>query len=262
MGPAPTFDAQAEGFDRRAGLPSPAPSAVADALRELVGPGTLLEIGAGTGELGSEICARGVRYVGLDHSRRMLDAFRARLPEGHPAELHEVDANSTWPVATGSIDVVFGSRSLHLLGAEHVLAEAERVCRTGVVTLVVGRVVRDRESTRERLRRQMRALLAERGVEGRSGHKRRLMQLLEARGATLHAPRATARWTVSATPRDSLASWRGKAGLDMVALPEATKAAILAELESWAGAEFGSLDVSVTSEEAYELETAVLARAP
>ena len=38
----------------------------------------VLELGAGTGEIGVHLARLPVRYVGLDSSQAMLDVFRAR----------------------------------------------------------------------------------------------------------------------------------------------------------------------------------------
>src|SRR5947209_5451722 len=64
------FDAQARSFDARAGLPADAARAVARAVLDLaaLGPDDLLvELGAGTGQIGREL-AESVRYVGVDRS--------------------------------------------------------------------------------------------------------------------------------------------------------------------------------------------------
>ncbi len=61
------FDLQADRFDRRAGLPADAVGAVAEALLALASPAPgeiVLELGAGTGEIGAVLAARGRRYIG------------------------------------------------------------------------------------------------------------------------------------------------------------------------------------------------------
>ena len=78
--PKVTFDAQAADFDRRAGLPAGAARRIAAAVMELApaGRGVLLDLGAGTGQIGEHLSrgARGTGYVGLDLSGPMLDVFR------------------------------------------------------------------------------------------------------------------------------------------------------------------------------------------
>jgi hypothetical protein len=55
-----------------------------------------------------------------------------------------------------------------------------------------------------------------------------------------------------------LDAWRGKPGLGGCEPPEASKAAVLADLKDWAAARFGSLDAPDESEERYILEGVVL----
>ncbi len=81
------FDDQAVDFDRRAGLPADACRAVAEAVAETAEnlaidlPGPLLDLGAGTGEIGVQL-AHGKRpYLGLDLSVPMLASFRLKLAD-------------------------------------------------------------------------------------------------------------------------------------------------------------------------------------
>src|SRR5437763_14663503 len=79
------FDAQAPGFDRRAGLPADAARAVARAVLEIAAPGPddlLVELGAGTGEIGQHLI-ESVRYLGIERSRAMLELLRGKLAGAH-----------------------------------------------------------------------------------------------------------------------------------------------------------------------------------
>ena len=122
-----TFDEQAESFDQRAGLPA----GVADSIvREFlllaqVGPGdVVLEVGAGTGQIGMALCQHPLHYVGFDVSVAMLDLFRRRCSGNtRPVSLIEADGNSPWPAGDGSVRAVFSSRTVHLLDAGHVVVE-------------------------------------------------------------------------------------------------------------------------------------------
>jgi hypothetical protein len=53
---------------------------------------------------------------------------------------------------------------------------------------------------------------------------------------------------------DVLGAWRGKPGLGGCEPPDAAKAAILADLEGWAAARFGSLHAPGAAKESYILE--------
>ncbi len=255
-----SFDAQAESFDSRAGLPPSARRIIAHAVFDLVQTksNAVVDVGAGTGEIGAEFQRLETRYVGMDASSGMLEQFRARLsPDEGALELHLADARSAWPVADASASVVFGSRSLHLLDSRHVAAEAFRVLDPGG-SVVVGRVTRASESPRRQLQRQMRRLLRARGIDGRAGESDELLDLLESRGAVRTAPEAVAEWTVRSCPRDQLLGWSGKPGLAGQSVPAATKRDVLRELEEWAKEKWGDIGEPLESTEQYSLSVARL----
>lgn len=252
------FDSQAPTFDARTGVPPDACRAIAGSVLELgrLGPGELLlEIGAGTGAIGGELLAHWPGYVGLDLSRPMLDEFRARLAAEHRPKLVEADAAGPWPVASGSVGLVLGSRVLHLLPPAHVASEALRVRAPRGLSLLVGRVRRDPDSVRARMRRRMREIVAEAGfaLGARERAVPELFERLTRAGAAAIAERSVARWARSHSPRAALDSWRAHRALGGVSLPVSDHERILAQLEEWAKASFGSLDVSTTSEEEYVL---------
>jgi SAM-dependent methyltransferase len=260
----PAFDEQAETFGERAGLPATARGAVARAVAELgrVGPRRgVLDIGAGTGEIGLELSALGAPYVGIDSSGRMLDVFRARAAErGLSPSLVVADARDPWPVEPGSTAVVFGSRSLHWLQADAVAEQAFRVAAPGGAVLLIGRVVRDPESPRERVRRAMRAALRDAGFEGRSGGRSagELISACTRLGAVAVPARTVATWTVLRAPGEALSDWSRKSGLAGLSLPEDVKVAVLERARRWTSDTFGNIDAPLESEEHFTLEGAVL----
>ena len=86
--------------------------------------------------------------------------------------------------------VVFASRVIHLLQPDHVVRETMRVCRPGGM-LMLGRVLRERDSIKERLRRQRQSLLVESGItprQGEEGTRRVVERCLAAGGAVPGAP--------------------------------------------------------------------------
>jgi SAM-dependent methyltransferase len=263
--PLPSFDQQAQAFGTRAGLPRGVGAEVARAVLDAAAGGLVVEIGPGTGEIGCDLAAGASAYVGIEASARMLQLFETHLASRPPAMagtvLHLGDAGRSWPLADGTASAVFGSRVFHLIDADHVVSETLRVGRRERVVLLAGRIERDPASVRDRMRRRMRELLEARGVHGRSRHKGRVVEAALGRGASATGPRSVARWRVTHRPLDSLAAWRDKPGLDMIEVPEAIKAAVLAELEAWAAAELGALDEPQASEEQYLLEALVFERA-
>ena len=92
--PAVSFDGQAADFDLRAGLPPGIARQVAAAVAELVpaassapaNRGVVLDLGAGTGQIGEHLAGMcgargGGRYLGIDLSGPMLAVFRRKLTD-------------------------------------------------------------------------------------------------------------------------------------------------------------------------------------
>lgn len=251
------FDDQAGDFDRRAGLPAEVPERIAQAMAEMAGLADgdgLLEIGAGTGEIGVHLARLPGRYLGLDRSFPMLAVFRDR---GGPAvNLVQADGDAPWPVPDGKVALVFGSRSLHYIRTAHLASELKRVASQRGIVLVAGRIRREEGSVKEEMRRRMRHLLKENGFAGLgAGRKRDAVDDAFVReGWTPLAPKVVATWEVASTPRQSLDSWLGKAGLAGLKVPDEVKLRVLEQLREWAQARFGSLDREIESEEGYILE--------
>lgn len=283
------FEGQADGFDRRAGLPAEAAARVARAVAEAArafleqrsdapgSPGLLLEIGAGTGVIGADLAGLVPRYLGMDLSGAMLRRFRGKLSEGGPNQggagrvlLVRADADAGWPLPSGRsvrrgpggedgrtirVGALFLSRAAHLLAPEHLMAEILRVADPRGAVLVLGGVHREPGTLRSRLRRQMWRLLADRGVEGRSRDRSHelLASRVEAEGGRGATPRTAATWERTERPAEALAAWRSKPGLAGRKVPPALQQEVLDRLEAWARAEWGDLRRPHTSTERYEL---------
>jgi ubiquinone/menaquinone biosynthesis C-methylase UbiE len=255
---AERFDAQAPGFDDRAGVPEDAAGAVAQAVLDLIAPGrddVLVELGAGTGEIGRHL-ARSVNYLGLDRSGGMLDAFRAKIaaaPAGGP-RLVRADASQGWPVQDGSVKAVFASRVVHLLDCDHVRSELERVCAPGGYFLV-GYVSRDEVSVKHLLREKRESLLRERGLIPRSRRAgtRRLLDRLVALGASSIESRSVVTWSAQASAKQVVDAWRRLQSMGGTELESPARAGILAELMEWAGRELGDPDTVRVWQERYIL---------
>jgi ubiquinone/menaquinone biosynthesis C-methylase UbiE len=250
------FDSGAISFERRAGLPENAQLAVAHALFSRSRGGRILDVGAGTGDVGLPLVRMGANYLGIDASREMLDVFAARAAEARllPA-LSLADARSRWPVDDGSVSVIFGSRSLHLLEVSHVASEARRVASPSGAELVIGRVVRDPDSPRAAIRREMRRRLRALGVTPRGGRDdaAALLATLTADGATPLHERVVAEWTVTRTPRASLDDWEGKPGLAGVDVDPDAKRRLLEGLRGFIEEHLGDIDAPFEAVERYSL---------
>jgi methyltransferase family protein len=255
------FDAQAGSFDRRAGLPPVAVQAVADAVLATAEPtvdGVLLEVGAGTGEIGAALATGGMAYLGLDLSLSMLARFSARLRAlprftGRGA-LAQADADRPWPLGARA-RIVFVSRALHLLDFERVSAETVACRHPRGCAVVVGRVRRDPDGVRGMLRRQMRSLLAAHGITGKSGERAqgRWLAALSPHGGRPRPPQTVATWTAEVRPAEVIANWRHKPGLAGESVPPELQAEVLDRLEDWARANLGDLATPRPAVESYEL---------
>ena len=268
-----SFDRQAVDFDLRAGLDADVARRIAAAVAELApARGALLDLGAGTGQFGEHLVrARGrrgrrgpCRYLGMDLSAAMLAVFRRKLGAGGGGALVQADAAVPWPLATGSVGLVFVSRAAHLLPPATLVAETLRVAAPEGGVAVFGGVRSPAGSLRAVLRRQMRRLLAEHGFEGRdaSAVQRRLTAALAKQGGEVLPVRTAASWQVVHRAGDALAAWRAKPGLGGRAVTPQVQGAVLRGLESWIRKRYGGLDVSRHAVEHYELAAVRLPRHP
>ena len=254
------FDREAATYDARAGIPVEQRSAIVAALVTMSGltrGDVLLELGAGTGQLGMCFPAFGVRYVGLDASAEMLDVFERGRPAAEPSiRLIQADVDADWPVQRASVRAVFSSRAVHLFDVEHLVAQTMRVMLGPRATFTLGRVQREKHSVRNVLRREMRAMLAARGFVPRDGERRQrqVLDAFRARGAAPLGPVTGATWRDHRSALNVLDAWRDKPGLGGCEPPADVKAAVLTDLQSWAAERFGSLDAPDTAEESYVLE--------
>ena len=281
-----SFDCQAVDFDRRAGHPEGVASRIAAAVAELApaGEGVVLDLGAGTGQIGRHLAqmsragtsrpgmsgagmsgARGAfRYLGVDISGPMLAVFRRKLDTGARGVLVRADAGGRWPIASGTVDLVFISRAAHLLPPEVLVEEALRVARPEGALLVLGGVRSPPESLRVVLRREMRRLLAEQGFEGRSASEgqRRIALALAERGGEVLPVRTAASWSVVHRAGDVLAAWRAKPGLGGRAVRPEIQDKVLRRLEYWIRERYGGLEVARQATERYELAAVRLPKRP
>jgi SAM-dependent methyltransferase len=254
---ARAFDEQAPRYDARVGLPESVGAAVARAIVDRATAGEddlVLELGAGTGEIGVHLARLPVPYVGLDASPAMLDLFRAKAAPASPS-LVVADCDGAWPLPNASAAVVFASRVIHLLDPDHVVRETVRVCRRGGL-LILGRVVRDRDGIAERLRRQRLELMAAAGIPARQGEAgtRRVIEGVVALGGESLDRQFIAEWTSETTPAAVIADWESLPRMGSVAVDDVTREKILAALRGWARTEFGDLDRPRSSSARYAID--------
>lgn len=191
-----------------------------------------MEIGPGGGAVALALLERVPDYVALEQSPAMAELMRQR---GVPAaSVRVTDAGAVWPLPAGAYSAVFGSRALHLLDAEHVVRETLRVCGDRAV-LLEGRVRRQPDSLRERVRALMHGALAERGIYPREGRGRELRRACELRGGRALGERVLAEWIEHAAISDAIRAWHAAPGLAGTAVPDAVKRSVLDEVRARAG---------------------------
>jgi SAM-dependent methyltransferase len=120
---ARSFAGVADAYDRAR------PSYPEDAVAWLAGGGaaTVLELGAGTGKLTTDLASRGHRVIATDPLAPMLD----RLVRSAPAALPVRAVAERIPVRTRSVDVVVSAQAYHWFDLDRALPEIARVLRPG-----------------------------------------------------------------------------------------------------------------------------------
>ncbi|MEL6439020.1 MAG: class I SAM-dependent methyltransferase [Cyanobacteria bacterium J06621_8] len=262
-----TFDDQAKTFETRAGLSESTCRVIVQTALDLAGikPGEqVVEVGAGTGQIGQWFAAEEVQYLGFDLSAAMLEEFQLHLdsqvnsknPARKNTTLLQGDANQQWFVGNNQASLIFSSRTLHLLDLEHVVQESLRIAHPERATVLIGSVQRDPQGVKSQMRKQMQTLLAAETLQGRQKKRliEQLIKLFIQQGAIEIKPVAVSQWQVASTPRQSLESWRGKANLAGIELDEGVKQHVLDQLQAWAEAKFGDLDQPIETAETYLLQ--------
>jgi SAM-dependent methyltransferase len=251
-----SFDAVASDFDRFRALPAGVPQAVRRALWDSLGLGAgavLLDLGAGTGRVGSAFVEAGDRYVGVDSSSGMLGRFVAKARDpGTPAPwLVQADGRFL-PFPSGSFDAVLMVQVLSgVAGWRRVLEEARRVLRPGGA-LVLGQSVGPPDGLDARMRAAMAAMASRAGIgDGRRGAGLDEVIAALAAEALGQVRVVAARWESWRTPRDFLA--RQRTGARFAALRPAVRQELLGRLADWAAANFGSLETSFVEMYSFEL---------
>ena len=255
-----TFDEQAKTFETRTGLSGATCQAIVKTALNLaqIKPGdSLVEVGAGTGQIGQWFAPESVNYLGFDLSEAMLAEFHQHLE--NPRDNFQIvqgDANQDWPVADGSANLIFSSRTLHLLNLQQVVQESWRIANPERSVVLMGNVQRQKNSVKNQMRDQMQSLLVQNTLQGRKKNQliRKLIDLFAQHGAQVIEPVEVSRWQVVNTPRQSLESWREKAHLAGIELANEIKQDVLDRLQIWAEDKFGGLDQPIKSEETYILQ--------
>lgn len=253
------FDDQADIYDKRTGLGEKTAQNIALSLNQMIEPyfkGLLLEIGAGTGEIGYFLQNLPIPYIGIDLSGGMLNVYRERFTSSEKLPLLiRTDGNDPWPLENSSVSIFFSSRAMHQLNREHVLTQLEKLSTPGSSILILGNVKRNKHSVKTIMRQEMHKVLNEFGIKEKSGQSNRklLFEAIERQGGEILPPVIASRWKVSHAPIESINSWESVDGIAGQSVEEKIKTQILDTLVLNIEDKFSDLNQALEAEETYEL---------
>jgi len=232
------FDAIASEFERNRTLPAHVPLAIRQALKEhgCEDPALpTLEIGCGSGRIGSHFSDAGDRYVGLDLSLGMLREFDRKVSRRKPNLV--CGDGSLLPFGDGAFASVL---MLHLTAAERaraMLMEAVRVlAKAGV--LAVGGTVAPPDGVDARMRARLNELLDATGMGRRAGTGIAAETWLGER-CSVRTDVVASEWTAERSPQEFIL--RKKSAAPFAALPAGVRDCVLSSLAAWAEERIGPL---------------------
>jgi ubiquinone/menaquinone biosynthesis C-methylase UbiE len=247
------YDVVAPVFDSHRALPAGVPEAIRTAVfKSVTAAPRLLDLGAGTGRIGSVFAAAGDDYVGVDLSSGMLREF-ARHGVEHGASLGLAQADGEQlPFRDSVFDAVlliqiFGG----LRGWRHVLTEARRVLRRRGA-IITGRTSMPPDGIDARMKQRLDRILSSLGIESDRESTREQAEDWLQINADNHEQVTAATWSAARTPRGFIE--RHGAGRRFSALPAEIKERAMGELSTWAAGTFGSLDAVFSEPHAFELQ--------
>jgi len=198
-------------------------------------------VGTGSGRTTHPLLERGVRLVGVDLSRVKLCRLADRV-QGSPPPLAQADAIHL-PFPAASFDAVITIHLLHLVANwEMALREFRRMLRPGGVYLRRGERP-DSNSLPARMRHRWQVLLEENRLPQRHGARsdRPVEAALQEMGAVC-APVEVTQQEYTTTPGREVKKIAARTRAGAWSVPEQLAPRLLANLEAWAAAEFGSLE--------------------
>lgn len=249
-----SFDQISERYDATRILPLELQDRVARGIMAAVGGrlGTrFVEPGVGTGRLALPLLRQGVEYVGVDISRQMLDRLREKL-SAEPwlagrIVLREARAEAL-PLPDASCDAAITAYVLHLLPDwRQAIDEMRRVVRPDGYYI---HVVDYGGGLREAFGTEWDRLTSERGLvraPRRGATAEDVLQHLQLPRAALSVHHL-ARWRVEESLGEVLRSYRERETSKLWTLSDLDHSALMAGLESWAQARFGSAETVLAAE--------------
>lgn len=236
-----SFDRAAEYYDRTRSNPDHVQRRLTRVLAdELQQRQPVLEIGVGTGRIALPLHDAGIRLIGADLSRPMMDRLVAKAEGSSPIPLVQADATRL-PFADGAFGAVQAAHVLHLIPDwRAALAELVRVVRPGGVVLIdqgLGRTRQWWDAIHDRFRRELGVQRRFTGIEGPA----EIDAAMDALGASLRAlPRV--RGSASSRPEEAIEALEQGLFSWTWDLPEGELLRAGQATRAWAHERFGSLD--------------------
>ncbi len=207
-------------------------------IRATPGKDRMLEVGTGSGRLSQPLLAQGAKLIGLDLSHAKLRRLLARIPN-LPVVVQADALQMPFPAA--SFDAVITVHVMHLVNRPNqVLFEFRRVLRPGGVYL--RRSERPGNTIHAHMRHRWQTILEKAGLpqrhQARSG--RVVDEILLAMGGSCQ-PLEVAHIDHATSPQREIERIASRVRAGAWLAPDGQLLDFLAELASWAAAEFGSL---------------------
>jgi len=240
-----SFDRVADIYDETRGHPPEISFQIADSIcTTLPSQAMILEVGVGTGRIARSLLSRHLQIFGVDISSRMMNRFMQLVPPGEPRPyLFQADACKL-PFRNKTFQAVLSIHVFHLINDwKQALAEMLRVLLPDG-QLCTGYDWRDTDSPHSQINDQWRQIVSKyvENPHHPGPHEfSKVIKLLAENGAKMEEVEAAA-WQYSFIPAryiqqiaDGTFSYSWK--LEPQLMP-----VCIAELRSWAGEQFGSLD--------------------
>ena len=257
--PQLSFDRIADRYDATRVLPADQQDRIARGILAAVGGGMgtrFIEPGVGTGRIALPLLRQGVNYVGTDIAPRMLDQMRLKLQQepwlAGRTRLLEADA-AALPVEDAAFDVAVTAHLLHLVPDwRRVLDEIRRVVRPG------GFYIQANDNTglgSAAFKQAWRDLAQRRGFDPMPRRGIAEQDILDHFGMPPNALTQVtlARWSSQASVGEMLHRFRARESSRLWSLSEEDHAALMAELEAWAVATYGTTDTNLPSEASFHI---------